>query len=99
MNKMNWRNSIAILALGLSSTFTFAQKGEKKDIVLLIKNKETDEVISKVTVSVVKYNQNYFSNEEGIVKFELVKPPKITLSHPDFKDVVLKNIALTQIKH
>lgn len=25
MNKMNWRNSIAILALGLSSTFTFAQ--------------------------------------------------------------------------
>ena len=27
----------------LISTFTFAQKGEKKDIVLLIKNKETDE--------------------------------------------------------
>ena len=25
MNKMNWRNSIAILVLGLSSTFTFAQ--------------------------------------------------------------------------
>jgi len=25
MNKMNWRNSIAILALGLSSTFAFAQ--------------------------------------------------------------------------
>ena len=25
MNKMSWRNSIAILALGLSSTFTFAQ--------------------------------------------------------------------------
>jgi len=79
----------------LISTFTFAQKGEKKDIVLLIKNKETDEVISKVTVSVVKYNQNYFSNEEGIVKFELVKPSKITLSHPDFKDVVLQS---TQIK-
>ena len=62
---------------------------------MLIKNKETDEVISKVTVSVVKYNQNYFSNEEGIVKFELVKPSKITLSHPDFKDVVLQS---TQIK-
>jgi hypothetical protein len=25
MNKMNWRNSIAIIVLGLSSTFTFAQ--------------------------------------------------------------------------
>jgi predicted ATPase with chaperone activity len=78
----------------LISTFTFAQKGEKKDIVLVIKNKETDEVISKVTVSVVKYNQNYFSNEEGIVKFELVKPSKISLSHPDFKDVVLQSTTI-----
>jgi hypothetical protein len=26
MNKMNWKNSIAIIVLALSSTFTFAQQ-------------------------------------------------------------------------
>lgn len=77
-------------------SFLFAQKGEKKDFVLIIKDKDTDKVISNASVSINKYNQDYFSNEEGIVKFELAKPSKITITHPDYKVLILQSIQIKE---
>lgn len=77
-------------------SFLFAQKGEKKDFVLIIKDKDTDKVISNASVSINKYNQDYFSNEEGIVKFELAKPSKITITHPDYKVLILQSMQIKE---
>ncbi|CCG53039.1 Protein of unknown function precursor [Flavobacterium indicum GPTSA100-9 = DSM 17447] len=77
-------------------SFLFSQKGEKKDFVLIIKDKDTDKVISNASVSINKYNQDYFSNEEGIVKFELAKPSKITITHPDYKVLILQSIQIKE---
>lgn len=78
--------------LFFTCTFLFAQKGENKDFVFIIKDKDTDKVISNATVSINKYNQDYFSNEEGVVKFELAKPSKITISHADYRSLILQSI-------
>lgn len=80
--------------LFFTCTFLFAQKGEKKDFVFIIKDKDTDKVISNATVSINKYNQDYFSNEEGVVKFELAKPSKITISHADYRSLILQSIQI-----
>lgn len=82
--------------LFFTCTFLFAQKGEKKDFIFIIKDKDTDKVISNTSVSVNKYNQDYFSNEEGIVKFELAKPSKITITHPDYKVLILQSIQIKE---
>lgn len=80
--------------LFFTCTFLFAQKGEKKDFIFIIKDKDTDKVISNATVSINKYNQDYFSNEEGVVKFELAKPSKITISHADYRSLILQSIQI-----
>lgn len=74
--------------------FSFCTKRRKKDFIFIIKDKDTDKVISNATVSINKYNQDYFSNEEGVVKFELAKPSKITISHADYRSLILQSIQI-----
>ena len=74
----------------LLSTLSFSQT---KEITLIFKDKATGSLIENVLVNILRTDENFQSNKEGLVKFKLEKPSRITVSQTEYKQVTLNSIA------
>ena len=74
----------------LLSTLSFSQT---KEITLIFKDKATGTLIENVLVNILRTDENFQSNKEGLVKFKLEKPSRITVSQTEYKQVTLNSIA------
>ena len=73
----------------LLSTLSFSQT---KEITLIFKDKATGSLIENVLVNILRTDENFQSNKEGLVKFKLEKPSRITVSQTEYKQVTLNSI-------
>ena len=74
----------------LLSTLSFSQT---KEITLIFKDKATGSLIENVLVNILRTDENFQSNKEGLVKFKLEKPSRITVLQTEYKQVTLNSIA------
>ena len=73
----------------LLSTLSFSQT---KEITLIFKDKATGSLIENVLVNILRTDENFQSNKEGLVKFKLEKPSRISISQAEYKQAVLNSI-------
>ena len=78
-----------IFCLILLSSLSFSQT---KEITLIFKDKVTGNLIENVLVNILRTDENFQSNKEGLVKFKLEKPSRISISQAEYKQAVLNSI-------
>lgn len=78
-----------IFCLILLSSLSFSQT---KEITLIFKDKVTENLIENVLVNILRTDENFQSNKEGLVKFKLEKPSRISISQSEYKQAVLNSI-------
>ena len=78
-----------IFCLILLSSLSFSQT---KEITLIFKDKVTGNLIENVLVNILRTDENFQSNKEGLVKFKLEKPTRISISQAEYKQAVLNSI-------
>lgn len=78
-----------IFCLILLSSLSFSQT---KEITLIFKDKDTGNLIENVLVNILRTDENFQSNKEGLVKFKLEKPSRISISQAEYKQAVLNSI-------
>ena len=78
-----------IFCLILLSSLSFSQT---KEITLIFKDKVTGNLIENVLVNILRTDENFQSNKEGLVKFKLEKPSRISISQSEYKQAVLNSI-------
>ena len=50
-------------------------------MVLVFKDKTSGALIENVVVAILRTDENFQSNKEGVVKFNLNKPSRISIKH------------------
>lgn len=67
---------------------------QNKEIVVILKDYETNLPVSDATITVLSTNQGLVSNEEGVFKLSLEKPSKIEISHTSYKTLTVSSSSL-----
>lgn len=73
----------------LTSFLSFSQT---KEITLIFKDKATGNLLENVLVNILRTDENFQSNKEGLVKFKLEKPSRISVSQTEYKQVTLNSV-------
>lgn len=81
-----------LLLLFLSGTL-FAQN----EIIVLVKDADTDLPIPDVLVTVFRTNQAIITNVEGVFKLNLARPSLLEISHTSYKKIEIKSNSLNKI--
>ena len=71
---------------------SYLSLAQTKEITLTLKDKSTGNVIEGVMVTILRTSENFQSNSEGMVKFKLPKPSKISISSNEYKSVNLNSV-------
>lgn len=71
---------------------TFLSFSQTKEITLIFKDKATGNLIENVLVNILRTDENFQSNKEGLVKFKLEKPSRISVSQTEYKQVTLNSV-------
>lgn len=85
------RSTLVVLFLVLNVWFSFSQKEDK---MLIIKDQDTNLPIEDVTVTLVKTRQNFLSNKEGVVSFELSGVSNIQIRHSSYIGITIRSVIL-----
>jgi len=72
--------------------FSFLSFSQTKEVTLIFKDKTTGSLIENVLVNILRTNENFQSNKEGLVKFKLEKPSRISISQTEYKQVTLNSV-------
>jgi hypothetical protein len=75
---------------------SFLSFSQTKEITLLFKDKTSGNLIENVMVSILRTDENLQSNKEGQVKFKLLKPSRIIVTHTDYKQVTLNSVTFKE---
>ena len=67
---------------------------QNKEIVVILKDYETNLPVSDATITVLSTKQGLVSNEEGVFKLSLEKPSKIEISHTTYKTLTINSSSL-----
>lgn len=75
---------------------TFLSFSQTKEFVLIFKDKATGSPIENVLVSILRTDENFQSNKEGLVKFKLEKPSRIIITHTEYKQITLNSVTFKE---
>ena len=75
---------------------TFLSFSQTKEFVLIFKDKATGSPIENVLVSILRTDENFQSNKEGLVKFKLEKPSRIIMTHTEYKQITLNSVTFKE---
>jgi hypothetical protein len=88
--RINMKN-LFFLGLILFSVLSFSQA---KEVVLVFKDKTSGALIENVVVAILRTDENFQSNKEGVVKFNLNKPSRINIKHTEYKELSINSVTL-----
>lgn len=74
----------------------FLSFSQTKEITLIFKDVKTGNLIENVLVNILRTNENFLSNKEGLVKFKLDKPSRISISQTEYKQVTLNSVTFKE---
>lgn len=87
---INMKN-LFFFGLILFSVLSFSQT---KEVVLVFKDKTSGALIENVVVAILRTDENFQSNKEGVVKFNLNKPSRINIKHTEYKELSINSVTL-----
>ncbi len=87
---INMKN-LFFFGLILFSVLSFSQT---KEVVLVFKDKTSGALIENVVVAILRTDENFQSNKEGVVKFNLNKPSRISIKHTEYKELSINSVTL-----
>ncbi len=73
------------------SVLSFSQT---KEMVLVFKDKTSGALIENVIVAILRTDENFQSNKEGVVKFNLNKSSRINIKHTEYKELSISSASL-----
>ena len=92
--RVNMKN-LFFFGLILFSVLSFSQT---KEIVLVFKDKTSGALIENVIVAILRTDENFQSNKEGVVKFNLNKPSRINIKHTEYKEISLNSVTIKELE-
>lgn len=87
---VNMKN-LFFFGLILFSLLSFSQT---KEVILVFKDKTSGALIENVIVAILRTDENFQSNKEGLVKFSLNKPSRINIKHTEYKELNINSVTL-----
>ena len=87
---VNMKN-LFFFGLILFSLLSFSQT---KEVILVFKDKTSGALIENVIVAILRTDENFQSNKEGLVKFNLNKPSRINIKHTEYKELNINSVTL-----
>lgn len=87
--------NLYFLGLFLFSVLSFSQT---KEMVLVFKDKTSGALIENVIVAILRTDENFQSNKEGVVKFNLNKPSRINIKHTEYKEISLNSVTIKELE-
>ena len=87
--------NLYFLGLIFCSVLSFSQT---KEIVLVFKDKTSGALIENVIVAILRTDENFQSNKEGVVKFNLNKPSRINIKHTEYKEISLNSVTIKELE-
>ena len=91
---VNMKN-LFFFGLILFSVLSFSQT---KEVVLVFKDKTSGALIENVVVAILRTDENFQSNKEGVVKFNLNKPSRISIKHTEYKELSINSANLKDVE-
>ena len=79
----------------LFSVLSFSQA---KEMILVFKDKTSGALIENVVVAILRTDENFQSNKEGVVKFNLNKSSRINIKHTEYKEVSISSVTLKELE-
>lgn len=79
----------------LFSVLSFSQT---KEMILVFKDKTSGALIENVVVAILRTDENFQSNKEGVVKFNLNKSSRINIKHTEYKEVSISSVTLKELE-
>lgn len=67
-------------------------------MVLVFKDKTSGALIENVIVAILRTDENFQSNKEGVVKFNLNKPSRINIKHTEYKEISLNSVTIKELE-
>ena len=74
--------------------FSFLSFSQTKEVILVFKDKVSGALIENVAVAILRTDENFRSNKEGLVKFNLNKPSRINIKHTEYKELNINSATL-----
>lgn len=74
--------------------FSFLSFSQTKEVILVFKDKVSGALIENVAVAILRTDENFQSNKEGLVKFNLNKPSRINIKHTEYKELNINSATL-----
>ena len=87
--------NLFFFGLILFSVLSFSQT---KEVVLVFKDKTSGALIENVVVAILRTDENFQSNKEGVVKFNLNKPSRINIKHTEYKEISLNSVTIKELE-
>jgi hypothetical protein len=87
--------NLYFLGLIFCSVLSFSQT---KEVVLVFKDKTSGALIENVIVAILRTDENFQSNKEGVVKFNLNKPSRINIKHNEYKEISISSVTLKELE-
>lgn len=87
--------NLFFFGLILFSVLSFSQT---KEVVLVFKDKTSGALIENVIVAILRTDENFQSNKEGVVKFNLNKPSRINIKHTEYKEISLNSVTIKELE-
>ena len=87
--------NLFFFGLILFSVLSFSQT---KEMVLVFKDKASGALIENVIVAILRTDENFQSNKEGVVKFNLNKPSRINIKHTEYKEISLNSVTIKELE-
>jgi hypothetical protein len=87
--------NLFFLGLILFSVLSFSQA---KEVVLVFKDKTSGALIENVVVAILRTDENFQSNKEGVVKFNLNKPSRINIKHTEYKELSISSVTIKELE-
>ncbi|MFT6638190.1 MAG: hypothetical protein ACJAYP_000759 [Flavobacterium sp.] len=84
---------VYLLILALFCIHSYSQDNEKTVILM---DKEFDTPIEDASITVLRTNQGFISNKEGVFKINLKRPSIIEISHVFYKDLRISSNSLKE---
>jgi hypothetical protein len=74
--------------------FSFLSFSQAKEVILIFKDKTSGALIENVLVAILRTDENFQSNKEGVVKLNLNKPSRINIKHTEYKELSISSVTL-----
>lgn len=74
--------------------FSFLSFSQAKEVILIFKDKTSGALIENVVVAILRTDENFQSNKEGVVKLNLNKPSRINIKHTEYKELSISSVTL-----